>query len=129
MLRYVADAPAGHSSRRTIEKLLDLRLLVLRDLGTDGVTFAGNLSGAEQLRVEMFEDAADYQALSLRGSGLSCLMLDEISATLVRAGWAEAGKITHPFLMRSFFKEGAQVRVEHNGINPVSLEMLSFKSR
>jgi hypothetical protein len=45
---------------------------------------------------------------------------------LLEKGWSDSGIIRHPFVQDAFYKDGKQIRLEHNMENIISIVVLGF---
>lgn len=126
-LMPLLDVTDGPLSKEEAAKSLKVVLTVLRDLKSDGVTYAGD-NRDDGWHVEFFTVADRFNvSVSFRGfvNGTGDVSVDRIGAELVARGWTHGASIRHPFLQESFAKDCRNVRVEHDGASTMQVELFN----
>ena len=126
-LTPLLDVTRRPLSKDEVAKSLNVVLTVLRDLGSDGVTYAGN-NNADGWQAEFFTVADRFNvSVSFRGAANNTedVRVDHIGAELAARGWNRSDSITHPFLLESFVKDCREVRIEHDGITMIQFMLLN----
>jgi hypothetical protein len=114
----------------TLDKVGELfgkNFRILRDLSSDGQTYE-SMPPYDDLRIEFSDDPEDARVvveISFKGTTSS----DEVPLLLVeqqlkKSGWSLWCRYKHPSRMLLFGKQGVQIRMEHNGLEPITIILL-----
>ena len=126
-LTPLLDVTRRPLSKEEVAKSLNVVLTVLRDSGSDGVTYAGN-NNANGWQAEFFTVADRFNvSVSFRGAANNTedVRVDRIATELAARGWTRSASITHPFLLESFVKDCREVRIEHDGKTTIQFMLLN----
>lgn len=114
-------------SKEEVAGSLNVELTVLRNLGADGITYAGDNS-VDGWHAEFFTRANRFNvSVSFRGlaTNTGAVSIDRIRTELVARGWTRGTPITHPFMLDTFAKRCRNVRVEHDGERTLQIELFN----